>query len=165
MNFAISDEHYYHKGMITNCGRPFKNFIEMNNSIIEKNNQIVTDSDHVYHIGDFTYSDANLIQIRMILKKLKGSHHLILGNHDMLNPRDYIEAGFISVHTSLWIEEMVMVHDPSVYTFYKKELGILVHGHVHDLYVTIPHKPVVNVSVENFNYCPVSFDKIRELVS
>ena len=165
MNLAISDEHYYHNGMITHCGREFDSVEHMNETMIQHNNEIVTLKDNVFHIGDFTYEDASFEQVKYILSRLNGRHHLILGNHDKFKPFEYIEAGFMSVHTALWIDEFVMLHDPSIYTFLKRELGILIHGHVHDLYITVPNRPVVNVSVENFNYYPVSFDEIKRLIS
>lgn len=161
--FAISDEHYFNQGIITHCGRPFDSVEQMNERMIENNNRVVKPNDEVYHIGDFTYSDASIERVRYLLSRLKGRHHLILGNHDHLNPFDYVEAGFISVHTAFWIEGLVMVHDPSVYTFCKRELGILVHGHVHDLYFRIPDKPVLNVSVEMVDYTPISFQAIKNL--
>lgn len=164
MNFLISDEHYFHEGMITNCGRNFANVKQMNQWMISQNNEVVGKDDTVYHIGDFMYSNATYEQLCYIMSQLQGRHHLILGNHDHFKPFQYTEAGFISVHTAFWWENLVMVHDPSVYTFCKKELGILVHGHVHDLYHTIEDRPVVNVSVEMISYRPVTFEYVNELV-
>ena len=158
--FAISDEHYYHQGMIDHCGRNFADFMDMNNFMVTKNNVRVKKADEVYHIGDFMWG-TDYQQLQTIMSRLNGRHHLILGNHDHFKPFDYIEAGFITVHTALWVEEMVMVHDPSVYTFCKNELGILVHGHLHDLYQLIPGRPVINVSVEMTGYEPISFEQIR----
>jgi len=163
IRYAISDEHYFHEGMITNCGRQFNNPQEMNDFMIGENNHIVKNNDEVYHIGDFMWG-SDYDKLQYILKRLNGKHHLILGNHDRFKPFDYIEAGFISVHTALWMEEMVMVHDPSVYTFCKEELGILVHGHIHDLWHKVAGKPVINVSVEVIDYLPISFEDIRETI-
>lgn len=160
--YAVSDEHYFHEGMITYCGRPFDDVHEMNNVIINCNNKIVKENDVVYHVGDFMWGE-DYQKLKSLLKRLNGSHHLILGNHDRFKPFDYIEAGFLSVHTALWVEEMVLVHDPSVYTFCKKELGILVHGHIHDLWRKVEGKPVVNVSVELSEYTPSNFELIRHI--
>ena len=161
--YATADEHYFHEGMITHCGRPFDNVHEMNNLMINCNNKNIKKNDEVYHVGDFMWGE-DYEMLKTLLKRLNGRHHLILGNHDRFKPFDYIEAGFITVHTALWIEDMVMVHDPSVYTFCKKELGILVHGHVHELYKKVPDKPVVNVSVEVTSYTPIAFEAIKQLV-
>lgn len=163
MKFVISDEHYFNEPIVSHCKRPFESIDHMNEVLISSNNETVGSNDAVFHIGDFTYSDATFEDVKYLLSKLKGKHHLILGNHDHLKPFEYIEAGFISVHTALWVEEFVMVHDPSVYTFCKHELGILIHGHLHDLYHTIPGKPVINVSAEMTDYRLLSFDAIRSL--
>lgn len=161
--YAIADEHYFHEGMITHCERPFRSVEQMNETMIKNNNDNVCAKDDVYHIGDFMV-ETDFEKLTSIVRRLKGRHHLILGNHDNFKPFDYIEAGFLTVHTALWVDEMVLVHDPSVYTFCKNELGILIHGHVHELYQIVPHKPVVNVSVEITDYSPMNFETIRRVV-
>ena len=163
--FLISDEHYYHGGIITECGRPFRDVNQMNMTMIQNNNDTVNDDDDVWHIGDLCWG-TKYEQLENIMKKLRGRHHLVLGNHDDFKPFTYIKAGFITVHTAMWLdhspETFVLAHDPSIYTFCKKELGTFVHGHVHDLYETIPGKSVVNVSVEVTGYRPLSLEEVYE---
>ena len=43
--YATADEHYFHEGMITHCGRPFDNVHEMNNFIIKCHNRTVGKND------------------------------------------------------------------------------------------------------------------------
>jgi len=102
-NFFTGDEHYGDKGIIRYCNRGYSSPKKMNEDIIFRNNSVVKPEDTVYHLGDFTFNnDLNLI--RDILKQLNGSHVLILGNHDKIDPFSLIDAGFMSVHTALTLK-------------------------------------------------------------
>lgn len=160
MKFFISDQHFGHNNIIDYCNRPFKNSNIMDRELIRRHNAIVNKDDIVYMIGDFSLkSSTHKEYLRNILDNLKGEKHLILGNHDYLKPFDYIDIGFKSVHTSLEVEEFVLVHDPSVSCINRNKLFIC--GHVHDLFKT--EKNVINVSVEMWSYAPVSLEEINTI--
>ena len=161
--FLTADEHYFHSNVIRYCDRPFKNETEMRHTLINNNNEVVGPDDQVFHLGDFAMiGPSQHEKISGILRKLNGKHHLILGNHDECKPFRYVNSGFISVHTALWVEEFVLVHDPSVYCACRHELGILAHGHLHQLYDMIQSKKVINVGVDVRNYYPVTLDQLRK---
>lgn len=172
MRYFTGDEHYGHDarfgkgGIIYWAERPYKNIDTMANSIIRRNNEIVQDDDEVYHLGDiFWYGPERKGSTIQIMKRLKGIHHLILGNHDKLKPFDYIDIGFTSVHTSLLIEiqglYFVLAHDPSVYIALPKNTYLLC-AHIHTLFKYLPEKNVLNVGVDVWDFRPVSEDQILE---
>lgn len=157
--FVISDTHFGHSNIIKYCNRPFKNTKDMDAQLIKNWNEAVSEEDEVFHLGDFSLS-RNAEYVESIVKKLNGTKHLILGNHDYLSPWRYIECGFASVHTSLNIKDVVMAHDPaSAATL--AEGSTLLHGHVHNLW-TCKHVDngvkLINFSVEVIDYRPVTME-------
>ncbi len=166
----VSDEHYYHHNMLMHresspqtpeASRKFRTTDEMHRHIKKKHNERVTNEDTVYHLGDFAYGPGakTVGQIEGLLRGLNGTHILVLGNHDHLKPFDYVEAGFVSVHTSLMLDEFLLIHDPAV-------AGVLtdlkvIHGHTHSLGLRLALN-TYSVSVEMHNYYPVNLDAIKD---
>jgi calcineurin-like phosphoesterase family protein len=91
---------------------------------------------------------------------------LIKGNHDKRNNNWWLEAGFdeVSAYPIVFREWLIIQHEPPSYIndatpfFY-------IYGHVHgtSMYKTIT-KQSACVSVERWDYTPVSLNKIIELV-
>lgn len=163
--FFYADPHFGHDGIIEPTKRPWKNSVIMDRHLIRMYNEIVKENDYVFIIGDFSMKTSlHKHYIYQIAQKLNGIKILILGNHDSLNPFDYVEFGFHSVHTSLDIELMgykfILNHDPAIHVMC--ENSILIHGHVHDLYKTMGN--CVNVSVEMWDFKPVSIYEIVGLI-
>lgn len=172
MTFFTADQHFFHHNMLLfrtfkgDAQRPFRTTDEMHRVMMKNYNEIVTDADIVYHLGDFAYGPGakSWQSVRDIISRLKGQHHLILGNHDHIKPFDYLEAGFLSVHTSLVLEdtwdgrETVLVHDPAVAGVLKDKNFI--HGHTHSLGVHL-NKNTFCVCVELHDYKPVPITDIR----
>jgi calcineurin-like phosphoesterase family protein len=77
MIYFTADEHIDHKRICELMNRPFQNLDEMKETLIANHNSIVTDKDIVYHLGDVSFSSAD-----DYIKRLNGTHHLVLGNHD-----------------------------------------------------------------------------------
>lgn len=128
-------------------------------SMMDKHNSIVEPEDTVWHLGDFYLGD-NWKEIQTILSKLNGKHHLVIGNHDWLYVWNYIEAGFLSVHTSFNIDGYNLVHDPAVAGVIKEQKWI--HGHTHGLGLRL-NENTYCVCVELHDYCPVDFDHIKSV--
>lgn len=160
MIFFTSDQHFGHDKIIKYCNRPFENATTMNRELIKRYNFLIKKEDIVYFLGDFSLeSSIHKEYLRSIVDNLKGEKHLILGNHDILKPFDYIDIGFTSVHTSLELDPFVLVHDPAVSCVNRNKKFIC--GHVHDLFRK--QKNVINVSVEMWDYAPVSIEEIKPL--
>lgn len=154
--WLISDEHYNHEKMLQYQNRPFTDTKEYQHHMREWHNEMVQPDDHVFHLGDYMFTD-NWKQLAQLLRKFNGIHHLIIGNHDRLYIWDYVEAGFMSVHTSMKLGELWLVHDPAPAGVFKDVNWV--HGHLHSAGLNIA-KNTYNVSVEMHDYRPVNFAKI-----
>ena len=173
MEYFTADLHFLHRAIIGYCGRPFKNYNEMHDTLIINWNATVKPEDTVYVVGDFAMS-RNADKVESIIQQLNGKKILILGNHDYLKPFTYIDIGFWSVHTSLSMKmrttylpstyDVVLNHDPAVKCIIPDD-SIFIHGHIHNLYKSIPEKRVVCVSVENWGYKPVTFQQIVDEIN
>ncbi len=167
MNFFTADEHYGHDEIITHCRRPFRNNQVMTREIIKRHNSVVKEEDTVYHIGDFAFAGPDrATYVESLLRRLKGQHVLILGNHDRIDALKYVNIGFQSAHTSFIIgfegHTFVMAHDPSIWNCVSNmdPLPIFIHGHIHNVWKSIVSKKMVNVGVDVWDFCPVSFEQI-----
>ncbi len=164
-----ADLHLDHEAIIGYSHRPYDNTGRMNASLIGRFNKIVGVNDDVYIIGDLTLrSSENRAMISRWVRKMNGNKRLILGNHDKLNPFDYVEMGFLSVHTAFQINHngrhWVMVHDPSAYEAID-DGAVLLHGHIHRLYKTLlPEKRIINVGVDVWDYYPVDIETLEQLL-
>ena len=78
--FFTSDSHFGHDNIIRHCKRPFQDGAQMDRALMDAWNSVVRPGDVVYHLGDFSLRPAETIQ--GLLKKLHGTKHLIVGNHD-----------------------------------------------------------------------------------
>jgi calcineurin-like phosphoesterase family protein len=91
-----------------------------------------------------------------LLKKLKGTKHLILGNHDEFTLETY-KPYFNKIHGFVRYKGMWLSHAP----IHPQELRgkVNVHGHNHKN--VIPDERYICVSVEQVNGKPKSLDEIR----
>lgn len=163
MIFFTADQHFYHEGIIKMCKRPFNNSNEMEKILISNYNQVVNIDDEVYFLGDLTFI-KNRTAIKSLLSKLNGQKHLILGNHDYLNPFGYVDCGFLTVHTCLIIDTEIgkigLTHDPAVSNVNSDMIWLC--GHVHNLFTSIGN--VINVGVDVCDYSPISITQIDNIL-
>jgi calcineurin-like phosphoesterase family protein len=189
--FWTSDQHYYHRNIISYTNRPFSSVEEMNEELIRLHNSVVSPKDTVYHLGDFS---LNKTAPKEILHRLNGEHHLIMGNHDACHPvhakgeklqkyrKVYWEAGFKSLEMEGNIEiggvNCLMNHfpyydpNPDFDQRYPKlrpedKGSILLHGHVHTTWKTkLSPKGslMINVGVDQWKMSPVSLGEIENLI-
>ena len=167
--WLTADSHHFHHNILLFREhdvkqRPFRTTDEMHRVIKHRHNEVVASDDTVYHLGDFAYGPGakSWKQLETIISGLNGRHHLILGNHDHLKPFDYVEAGFQSVHTSLVLEDFLLIHDPAI-AGVMKDLKVC-HGHTHSLGLRLSPNTYC-VCVEMHDYYPVDFNKIKEVFS
>jgi len=81
MYFFIADEHYGHKNIIKYQDRPFKDVVEMDETMISNHNSVVTVSDITVHAGDFCWV-KDYISAHNYIRKLNGNHIFLKGSHD-----------------------------------------------------------------------------------
>ena len=165
MDWFTSDWHFFHSAIIKYCNRPYNNEQEMRNDIIRKYNKVVKNNDTVYVLGDLgMLNNTNLFKLAPILKKLHGTKHLILGNHDNGKPFTYEQIGFTTVHTALeYNDSIILRHDPSAANAAPKKLWLV--GHVHNLFHILT-EPIrcYNVGVDVNDFYPVNLEHIMEMI-
>ena len=81
--FFTSDNHFFHKNVLSFEDRPYSSVEEMNAGMIESWNSVVKENDIVYHLGDMVF--GNIDKWKEVLLQLNGKIRLIRGNHDTSN--------------------------------------------------------------------------------
>ncbi|MBA2938024.1 metallophosphoesterase [Paenibacillus sp. CGMCC 1.16610] len=159
--YFISDHHFGHKNIIDFENRPFADVDEMTEAMIAKWNAVVRNEDKVFHLGDFSF--LNKERTQAIVSQLNGYKILILGNHDRGRPRTWwLDAGFdeVSEYPLIYMNFFFLSHEPM---YMNKQMPYLnVHGHIHGQ--KYEGRQYYNVSVEQLDYTPVSFEQIRDSV-
>lgn len=184
MKYFTSDPHFFHKGIIQYCNRPFKTVEEMNTTIINNWNEIVTDSDEVYLLGDVAWT-GNIKAIRTLRDKLNGAIHLIMGNHDYQNKfqRQVVRDIFDSTNDYLQLEvpddEMeggkqliFLCHYPMLVWNGSHRGAWQLFGHVHSGPLSTGKDTSLKISpaqydvgVDNNDFKPVSYDQIKTIIT
>lgn len=123
--------------------------------------RLVKREDHIWFLGDMTMGreNHNADAFVRLMKNLPGHKRLILGNHDHLKPKWYIEAGFQKIKGSNLLDGILMSH----YPVHESSLGfrtkLNVHGHIHQN--DSPPGPYYNACVEVNEYRPINLDEIK----
>ena len=149
----ISDTHFSHANIIGYTGRPFQSVNEMNERLIENWNAHIEPKDTVFFLGDFGLGTTDFLSD--LCSQLQGQKICIRGNHDG-TPAKMHKIGFSLVLESAFIKigrhQVELVHIPSNPMLPHFQL----HGHVHE---KRPNKLIdrqLNLSVEVWDYKPVS---------
>ena len=157
----ISDTHFSHTNIIRYIGRPFQSVNEMDERLIENWNALVTPQDTVFFLGDFGLGTTDFLA--SLCSRLHGNKVCIRGNHDG-SPAKMHTIGFALVLESAFIKigrhQVELVHIPSQ----PPPSHFQLHGHVHE---KRPNKLVerqLNLSVEVWDYKPVSEKTIVALL-
>jgi len=155
--FLISDTHFSHANIIKHCNRPFYSYQEQDETIVKNWNSVVKKNDTIYHLGDISFRDYN------ILKRLNGFIIVIKGNHDRIKELAYAKnegliGGFYETKGFLYNNNFIFLsHFPHLrwdrcfhgsYHFFGHEHGTLkqVFGRSMD------------VSVDCINFTPIHID-------
>lgn len=170
MIYFISDTHFYHTNIIKYCNRPFKSMEEMNLAMINNWNSRVKKEDTIFHLGDlgFGYApkespDAPKHAHRTLLEQLNGEVILLKGNHDSNNgSKSIIESIIINHGTG----RIFLTHNPK---YAQEKYFFNFTGHLHGKngkFTKLSYKStIVDLSVENWNYSPVSYNEIWQSFS
>jgi len=172
--FFTADLHFNHANILTfknadgSKVRPFTSLEEMNETLVDNHNREVGSRDTVWNHGDVFLGKES--EGLAYVRRLNGKKNLILGNHDHVTPA-MIEA-FDEIH--IWKKwkkhNMFLSHfplHPSTMAEMRGEGRIVnVHGHIHGNRSPNPAFGMswINISVENTNYKPISFEELQEKI-
>lgn len=164
----VADLHFEHPGIVKERdgvrNRPFTSVEEHDETVIVRWNERVGPADKVYVIGDVCMKKAGLAK----MARLNGQKHLVKGNHDIYELEDYAKYFYqVSAYRVFQKEEFLACHMP-VHPMEMGRFKFNVHGHLHDKVVTLedevwgnkPDPRYLCVSLEQFNYAPVSMDEV-----
>lgn len=159
--YFTSDQHFYHKNIITLENRPFTDIKSMNEFMIKQWNSVITNEDIIYHLGDFAF--ANKQKTTDIVSRLNGKKYIVLGNHDRgRNVKFYYDCGFDKVYDQNIIikDYFILSHEPLSYMSINCPYHNI-HGHCHNSpqYMTFNIHSTC-VCVERHNYLPISMFRI-----
>lgn len=166
--YFISDTHFDHANIIPYARRPYRDVKHMNEELIKNWNSIVNNDDTVFHIGDaFWYPSVK--NMKPIMEQLNGTIYLIRGNHDTATRSMYIRSGFADVYDEIIIDSFLLTHHPMWGGEFKKrqEQDSITHnicGHVH-LNLHFLYSYNICVCVELIDYRPISFEKIKQMIT
>lgn len=161
--FLIADTHFGHANVLTfkkdngELLRPgFHHITEHDEYLIECWNSVVKDQDKVYHLGDIGFKSFTALSL--ILSRLNGQKILIKGNHDNFKLSQY-QQYFKDVRATHILDKFVLSHVP-VHPECLTRWDANIHGHLHSN--VIRDKRYINVSVEQINYTPISFEELKK---
>jgi calcineurin-like phosphoesterase family protein len=157
--YFISDLHLGHDKIHEFAGEfrgGVKNVDEHSEWIIQQWNSVVKKQDLVFVTGDVCFNKKYLHQLKM----LKGSKHLIFGNHDKESLGEYLKYfnkvhGFMKYKGEAWLSHSP-IHPQSLRGLFN------VHGHVHQN--SLDDLRYINISVEALNGRPVSWEMLKTIM-
>ena len=158
--FFTADHHFGHGGARGRFGRPFASAAAMDAAMVARWNVVVAADDEVWHLGDFAVRQP-ATRVAELLGTLAGTKHLVVGNND--GPATTGLAGWASEQHYAELEEggtfLVLCHYP-LRSWHRMGRGALnLHGHSHGRLAPLPRQ--VDVGVDAFDFCPVTFATIR----
>jgi calcineurin-like phosphoesterase family protein len=175
-----SDPHFGHKKihLPDYADRPFSSTEEMDEELIRRYNLVVGPDDTCLWLGDFSFHPRE--RTIEIVKSLNGNKIMMIGNHDKgsrwlseVGVGLVIENGYLT--TQIAGRPVRACHYPYRYKNDRHDLEtqkkypdkrkgeILIHGHTHSKKQVNGNQ--INVCVDAWDYTPVAYNKIEELIS
>lgn len=158
--FFVADPHFGHKGIIAYENRPFASVEEMDKALIANWNRVVAKQDKVYLLGDLSF--YNNEKTETIVRQLRGTKYLVLGNHDKPNVQVYYDMGFHRVYDcpvildSFWM----LSHEPLYVNANMPYANLFGHVHANGQYTDYGPQSFC-VCVERIGYTPIAFGEIK----
>ena len=170
MIYYTADQHFGHTNVIAYSGRPFESIEQMNEALIANWNGTVGADDTVYIVGDFAYRSP--VSMEPVLRILKGTKHLILGNHDVrwfknIKPEEH----FASVSRLLEIDDsgvhVTLCHFPMLEWSRSHRGSVHIHGHIHNnrhdrAYGILQGLNAYNAGVDVNGFKPATLEQLKE---
>lgn len=157
--FFTSDFHFDHKNVIKYCNRPFEDIEQHNEGLIANVNEKVRPVDHLVIAGDVALYHKTEIIYKKFLNRLNGNKIILKGNHDYWIPKG---TGRYLYHVTIEKQFIAVSHYPMRSWNRSCHGSWNLHGHTHALMP--PLRNQYDISVDNNNYYPVSFDEIKVIM-
>ena len=161
--WVTSDLHFGHKKIMEY--EPIRQQLgttidEVDEGLIETWNSMIAPEDHVLVLGDVCMQKKHLHKCA----RLNGKKILIVGNHDLLNWKDYIEiGGFVDVRGSYAFERVIFSHYPIHNNEFRFRVRANVHGHTHSMHLDEPH--YYNVCLDANDLKPILLNDLMEQIN
>ncbi len=154
-----SDQHFFHKNIISFSERPYDNVVQMNEHLIANYNDYVDENDICIWVGDVGFGGTTAIN--ELLGKCNGYKILIIGNHDF-NGKKLRKLDFDETHLIYTINypdvNLVFTHYPMENIPWP---WVNIHGHLHAFPNPDSGHPLhINVNCEVQEYKPRLLDEI-----
>lgn len=184
--FFTADLHLKHKNIVGFSHQykglsPYATSDEHDQHVIEQINSRVTKRDHLWILGDVYFGESG-DQLNSLMHEIKGTKHLILGNHDTLPVDWYNTCQFASVHAMYAGYDSICTHIP-IHPDELRRWKFNIHGHLHhtstqqanyyigtdecgydEVKIEAKSDPrYLCVSLEQNNCLPFSLDEIRDI--
>ena len=172
--FFTSDTHFGNSSILSIRNRPFDDIEEMNKALIESWNRVVGKNDMVFHLGDFAFGGAAVWN--WFLDQLNGRIVLVVGNHDKHHLRPEVLGRFELVSSEVFViidnQPIFLNHHPFMSNGESHGKAWQLFGHVHTrgngqdndkgpLLMDTQY----DVGVDNNNYTPISFSRVKEIIN
>jgi len=169
--FFCSDLHLGHFNIIRYTNRPFKTLEEMDSVIIARFNERVKEDDLCYFLGDFCFRyapkespNAPKNAFEFYRNQLKCKNIIFIkGSHDKNNG---IKTPIESMIINYGGNRIYLTHDPK---YAKENYSLNLTGHCHGKYGKFrklgEKSVIVDLSVENWDYYPVTINEIFQAFS
>lgn len=166
-----SDTHFGHRKISLYTGRPFSSLEEMDNTLINNFNSRVKENDLVFFLGDFSLSyspkeapEAPKRAFEYYRNKLNCKNIIFIqGNHDKKNN---VKTPIQSMVIDYGGHRIFLTHNPK---YAQEKYFFNFTGHLHGKngkFTKLSYKStIVDLSVENWNYSPVSYNEIWQSFS
>ena len=165
--FVTADNHYGHNKIRDYCHRPFANVTEMDEVMIANWNKVVAPQDEIHVVGDFAFC-CTMDYALGIMKRLNGTKHLVVGNHDQLalemnniRPGTWKTIKDIS-EINIQGQRIILCHYPIAegHWHHAYKGTWMLFGHVHG---TFQNKgKSLDIGVDCWDYTPVSFQDLKK---
>jgi calcineurin-like phosphoesterase family protein len=159
-----SDPHFFHDNVIKYCPKTrghFNDVVEMSCTIAENWNRLVKPSDTIYCLGDVMFGEVNETSIGFI-KQLHGRKLLVPGNHDFHKLKALSKLFELQLPLKdIVIEgQSITLCHYAMRTWNKSHYGAWqLYGHSHGNLPPIGKQ--VDVGVDQWDMCPVSFEQLK----
>jgi len=154
----IADLHLGHVNMALHRG--FASVEEHDEHVIAKFNSVVHKRDVTYILGDVTMERADSY---VLLDRLKGIKHVVLGNHDRRQDVKKLLDHVESVAGMIQYKGVMLTHCPIHPMELDYRFNKNIHGHIHEKVVMLngsPDPKYICVSCENVNYTPKTLKEL-----